>query len=56
MGNDMISYSTLWQKGNELFYDWENKEQRTDLSDQDRIMFVAGFIQGYLFLNNTEVV
>ena len=51
----MIDYSTLWQKGNELFYDWENKEKRNDLSDQDRIMFVTGFISAYLHYNNTEV-
>ena len=51
----MIDYSTLWQKGNELFYSFEQKEKRTDLSDEDRMMFVTGFIQGYLFLNNTEV-
>jgi len=54
----VISYSTLWQKGNDLFYDWEVNDAEsgdTPYSDEDRILFVTGFIKGYLFLNDTEV-
>ena len=50
----MIDYSTLWQKGNDVFYDWETKTGQA-FSDEDRILFISGFIQGYLFLNQTEV-
>ena len=51
----MIDYSTLWQKGNDIFYDWEVKTGKA-FSDEDRQVFVQGFIQGYLFLNQVEVV
>jgi hypothetical protein len=50
----MIDYSVLWQKGNEIFYDWEVTTGKA-FSDDDRQLFVQGFIQGYLFLNQVEV-
>lgn len=54
----MIDYSTLWSKANEVFYTWEQNEYPdidTPLSDADRMIFCAGWIQGYLFLNQVEV-
>lgn len=51
----MMDYSTLWQKGNEIFYSWEEKEDKP-FSDEDRILFVTGWIKGYLFVNDVELV
>ena len=54
----MIDYSTLWNKANAVFYTWEQDEYPdidTPLSDADRMIFCAGWIQGYLFLNQVEV-
>ena len=51
----MMDYSTLWQKGNEIFYSWEEKEDKP-FSDEDRILFVTGFIKGYLFVNDVQLV
>ena len=50
----MIDYSTLWKKSNEIFYSWEVEEGKP-FSDEDRILFVTGFIKGYLFVNDIEV-
>jgi hypothetical protein len=50
----MIDYSTLWQKGNEIFYSWEVEDGKA-YSDEERVLFVTGFIKGYLFLNQMEV-
>ena len=50
----MIDYSALWQKGNEIFYEWEVEDGKP-YSDEDRQLFVTGWIQGYLFLNQVEV-
>ena len=50
----MLDYSTLWKKGNEIFYEWEVEDGKP-YSDEDRILFVTGFIKGYLFLNQVEV-
>ena len=41
-------------KGNEIFYEWEVEDGKP-YSDEDRILFVTGFIKGYLFLNQVEV-
>jgi hypothetical protein len=51
----MIDYSALWQKGNDIFYEWELSTGKA-FSDEDRQLFVTGWIQGYLFLNQVEVV
>ena len=51
----MIDYSTLWKKGNDIFYEWEVAEGKP-YSDEERVLFVTGFIKGYLFLNQVEVV
>ena len=55
----MMDYSKLWQKGNDIFYEWELnafESGDTPFSDEDRQLFVTGWIQGYLFLNQVEVV
>jgi hypothetical protein len=48
----MTDYSALWAKGNDLFYTWEDEQIQaglhSDLTDRDRMMFVTGFIHGYL--------
>ena len=51
----MMDYMSLWAKGTEIFYSWEEKTSGS-YSDEDRMIFVTGFIKGYLFLNQMEVV
>lgn len=50
----MIDYSALWKKGNDIFYEWELSTGKA-LSDDDRKLFVTGWIQGYLYCNDVEV-
>jgi branched-subunit amino acid permease len=51
----MIDYSTLWQKGNEVFSTWHTKVGEP-MSEHEKMAFISGFIQGYLFINQMEVV
>lgn len=51
----MIDYSTLWKKGNEFFEEWMGNNEMP-FTDEDRMIFIAGFVKGYLFVNQTEVV
>jgi hypothetical protein len=50
----MMDYSTLWQKGSEYFESWVGKSGMP-FTEEDRMIFVAGWIQGYLHLNQVEV-
>ena len=50
----MIDYLTLWQKASEYFDDWAGTSGMT-FSEEDRMIFVAGWIKGYLHLNQVEV-
>ena len=53
----MMDYMSLWAKASEVFSSWEEKQYPNGsvLTDADRILFVTGWIQGYLFLNQVEV-
>jgi hypothetical protein len=50
----MMDYSKLWQKGDQFFEEWIGNSNMT-YTEEDRMLFVAGFIKGYLFLNQVEV-
>ena len=54
----MMDYMSLWAKASEVFSSWEEKQYPNGsvLTDADRMTFCAGWIQGYLFLNQVEVV
>jgi len=51
---DMMDYLTLWQKGSEYFDEWIGDSTMT-YTEEDRMLFVAGFIKGYLHLNQLEI-
>lgn len=58
MSNE-IHMIKLIDKANKIFYSWEEgmfPNGDTPYSDDDRIMFVNGWLQGYLFLNSMEGV
>jgi hypothetical protein len=51
----MNELTKLHDKAMEVFYSWEEKSYPkgdTPFSDADRLMFMAGWVQGYRFLND----
>lgn len=51
--------SKLIHKANQIFYEMEKTKHPngdTPYSDHDRLMFISGWLQGYLFLNSMEGV
>ena len=43
---DMIESTTNWAKANEAFYKWEKDYgDESDLSDDDRMIWVEGYLQ-----------
>jgi hypothetical protein len=43
---DMVEGTTNWAKANEAFYKWEKDYgEESDLSDDDRMIWVEGYLQ-----------
>lgn len=50
-----MDYTTMWQQASESFDEWVSKSGMP-FTEEDRMLFVAGWVNSYLNLTKKEAV